>query len=172
MSGERPGTALPVRGGAAGGSETAEAGFDFSSFWRSSSGSARSEERVAAAHSAAAIVTLLVLAGVSVVIYRRVANTPSTQLNLQNMKMTRLTDNGKVGARSNFARRSVRGVFLAIPRSQPVGAASRSGKQGTSRSFFGGGDYGISPSHRMVTICISFADIRVTWFRPWVEHPS
>ncbi len=47
---------------------------------------------------APAVVALLVLAGASVVIYKRFANAHSPQLDLQNMKMTRLTDNGKVGA--------------------------------------------------------------------------
>jgi serine/threonine protein kinase len=47
---------------------------------------------------AAGVVTLLVLAVASAVIYKRIANTYSPQLDLQNMKMVRLTDNGKVGA--------------------------------------------------------------------------
>jgi serine/threonine protein kinase/Tol biopolymer transport system component len=41
--------------------------------------------------------TLLILAGVSAVIYRRVTAMPTPHLDLQNMKMYRLTDNGKVG---------------------------------------------------------------------------
>jgi serine/threonine protein kinase len=47
---------------------------------------------------AAGVVTLLVLAVASAVIYKRIANTHSAQFDLQNMKMVRLTDNGKVGA--------------------------------------------------------------------------
>jgi serine/threonine protein kinase len=41
--------------------------------------------------------TVLVLAGVSAVIYRRIATMNTPRLDLQNMKLNRLTDNGKVG---------------------------------------------------------------------------
>lgn len=45
----------------------------------------------------AVVVTLLVLAGLSTVIYRRVATTHAPHLDLQSMKITRLTDNSRVG---------------------------------------------------------------------------
>jgi serine/threonine protein kinase len=48
--------------------------------------------------TAAVIVTLVVSAAVSVVIYRRIANTNPSHLDLQKMKMTRLTNIERIGA--------------------------------------------------------------------------
>jgi serine/threonine protein kinase/Tol biopolymer transport system component len=50
--------------------------------------------------TAALVLALLLLAGISAVVYRRVATSHSPHLDLQNMKMRRLTDNGRIEAQA------------------------------------------------------------------------
>ncbi len=118
---------------------------------------------------AAAVIVLVVLAGFSAVIYTRLAAAHPPHLDLQNMKMTSLTDNPKIGV----AAISPDGRYVAYSLREPqqslwvqqVAPASKVEVVPPSA----GGVWAVAFS-RTVTTFTSFATLRGTWFRLWAEH--